>query len=185
MKISEDILRSLLRIELPNTEHLKNIKGIENILVRQAKKESSLQVYAERYEKHLDDSSCGLFQLLKGTMKWLGFSPNSVFDYFLPEINIKYALKYLDKLYSEFPEVHNKNERLAMALASYNMGKGNVNKAMKEARKLEEIYYERINTIQGKWATYKTMILLAEKHGIISEANANINKRYISYILRG
>jgi len=184
MKIEEEVLKCFLRVELPNTIHLKCIKGIEEMLVRQAIKESSLELYSERYEKHLDDKSVGLYQLLTSTMKWLGFKSDNVFEFYFPEIQVEYALKYLDKLYSEFPEVHNKKERLKMAFASYNMGKGHINKALKKGRQLEEIHYEGKNTIQGKWATYDTAIGLVQKYGVVSDKNISINKRYIDYIIK-
>ena len=185
MKITYNILKDLLRKELPNTTHLKKIKGIEYMLVRQAEKESSLEIYAERYESHIRDSSAGIYQLLKGTMRWLGFVPKSEFEYFFPEIQVEYALKYLDKLYSEFPEIHNPTERLRMAIASYNCGKANINKMLKKYRALEEIHYEAENTIQGKWATYEGAIKMAEKYGILAPHNISINKRYIKYITEG
>jgi len=183
MKIDREILKSLIRIELNSTDNLKQFKGIDEILVRQAEKESSLNLYSERYEAHLDDKSVGLYQLLTSTMKWLGFESNNVFECYFPEVQVEYALKYLDYLYSKFSEIHNKNERLKMTFASYNMGKGNVNKALKKGRQLEEIFYDGKDTLQGKWARYDTMIDLAEKYKIVSSKNADINRRYIKYII--
>ena len=184
-RIDKNILKELIIKELNNTKYLKKVEGIVEMLIRQAYKESSYRIYAERFEPHLEDSSVGLFQLLRGTMKWLGFEPKSIFEYYFPEVQVRYALKYLDKLYSEFPEIHNPDQKIKIVFGAYNMGKGHLNKALKKGRELEEIHYEGKDTIQGKWATYNVMISLVEKYGKVSEQNININKRYVKYITEG
>ena len=181
LKIKESELLELIKKELPKTTYLKGLQNIEKYLINQAKKESSLFIYSTRYESHLDDMSVGLYQMLIQTMKWMGYLGNVITSFNI-EVQIKYALKYLDFLYSKFPEIKNKTERLKMAFGAYNCGRKNVNDSLKQGRELEEIHYEGSNTLQGKWSTYDNVNKMMLKYNIIKEKNADINKRYIDYI---
>ena len=182
MQIKKSKLFNLINEELKNSVHLTKFKNINKLLLNQAVKESSLNVFAERYEAHLDDKSVGIFQLLTSTINWLGYEFEDETDYFKPENQVKFAIKYLDWLYSKFPEIRNPHERLKFAVASYNMGKGNINKGLKKCRELENIYYNGKNTLQGKWCVYDNVIKIIRKYGIVKETNADINENYVNFI---
>jgi membrane-bound lytic murein transglycosylase MltF len=180
MNIKKNKLLTIIKNELENTKHLKNIKNIEYKILNQAVKESFLKVDAMRYEKHLDDYSIGIFQLLTKTAKWLGNEDGE--DLTDPQISAKYAIKYLDFLYSKFREIKDKRERIKMAFASYNCGRGNINKALKRGREIEEISFEGINTEQGAWSTYANVAKVLKKYEILSDTNCDINENYINFI---
>ena len=182
MIISKEELIEKIKTNIEFTEHLKEFPFIFDIFIRQCEKESNYFIYATRYERHLNDASFGLFQLLTSTIKWLGFK-GEIVDIFNPDVQVLYAIKYVDYLYSRFGEIKNKYERLSMAFASFNAGIGNINKALKAGLKEEEIFYEGKNTIQGSWATYENVVKMFKKYNIISERNVDINSRYVNYIM--
>ena len=182
-KITKEKLGIIIKRELEDTKYLKNIKNIDEYLINQAEKESSFFIYSTRYESHLNDMSVGLFQMLTKTMEDVGFDGN-IISSFEVITQVKYALKYLDLLYSKFPEIKNKTERLKMAFSSYNCGRGNVNKALKKGRMEEEINYEGENTLQGKWSTYDNVSKMLDRYNIIGNRNVDINKRYIEFIIK-
>ena len=182
MQIKKSKLFNLINEELKNSVHLKKFENMNKLLLNQAVKESSLNVFAERYESHLDDKSVGIFQLLTSTINWLGFEYEDETDYFKPENQVKFAIKYLEWLYSKFSEIRNPHERLKFTFSAYNMGRLNVNKGLKKCRELEKIYYCGKNTMQGKWCIYDNMIKVIKKYEIIKLENAEINERYINFI---
>jgi membrane-bound lytic murein transglycosylase F len=80
-------------------------------------------------------SSCGaigLMQIMPATGQSLGVSRVMLFD---PEENIRAGIIYLKRQYDRFPEIPDKQERLKFALASYNGGRGYINRAIALARK--------------------------------------------------
>ena len=80
-------------------------------------------------------SSCGavgLMQIMPATGQHLGVSREKLFD---PETNIQAGIAYLKQQYERFPEIPEKRERLQFALASYNGGRGYINRAIALARK--------------------------------------------------
>ncbi len=80
-------------------------------------------------------SSCGaigLMQIMPATGQYLGVSRENLFD---PETNLKAGISYLKQQYDHFPEIPDPQERLKFALASYNGGRGYVNRAIALARK--------------------------------------------------
>ena len=91
-----------------------------------------------RWESAFDPkavSSCGavgLMQIMPATGQYLGVSRDKLFD---PESNLKAGIAYLKQQYERFPEIPEKQERLQFALASYNGGRGYINRAIALARK--------------------------------------------------
>ncbi|MFA6411805.1 MAG: transglycosylase SLT domain-containing protein [Syntrophales bacterium] len=80
-------------------------------------------------------SSCGaigLMQIMPATGQYLGVSRDKLFD---PETNLKTGITYLKRQYDRFPEIPDHRERLKFALASYNGGRGYINRAIALARK--------------------------------------------------
>jgi hypothetical protein len=69
---------------------------------------------------------------MPATGQYLGVSRDKLFD---PESNLKAGIAYLKQQYERFPEIHEKQERLQFALASYNGGRGYINRAIALARK--------------------------------------------------
>jgi len=60
------------------------------------------------------------------------FSREKLFN---PETNLKAGIAYLKQQYDRFPEIPDQQERLKFALASYNGGRGYINRAIALARK--------------------------------------------------
>ena len=91
-----------------------------------------------RWESAFDPkavSSCGavgLMQIMPATGQYLGVSRDKLFD---PESNLKAGIAYLKQQYERFPEIPDHRERLKFALASYNGGRGYINRAIALARK--------------------------------------------------
>jgi len=80
-------------------------------------------------------SSCGaigLMQIMPATGQYLGVSRAGLFE---PETNLKAGITYLKQQYDHFPEIPEREERLKFALASYNGGRGYINRAIALARK--------------------------------------------------
>jgi len=86
------------------------------------KKESYFDALAE------SPSKCrGLMQLSSVACYEMGIDPFYVKN---PDHNIEAGCKYLQEQYSHFPEITDTGERWKFALASYNAGRGNVNKSI-------------------------------------------------------
>ena len=178
INITESQLYGLIEKEIKNTKHLKNFLGIEQVMCNIAKAESNLFTYATRYERHLDDMSVGIYQILTSTIKWLGYD-ESISEMFSHEIQVKYAVKYIDYLYNRFPEIKDTHNRLIFSVMAYNCGIGNVNKLLSTLRRDEGILYQGKDTIQGNWSNYNYAISNLYK---ITGGNAQITKRYITRI---
>jgi RHS repeat-associated protein len=79
----------------------------------------------------------GLTQLMPRTAMELGLKVNPTSDERLdPAKNIDAGTRYLKQMYDRMPEGANEVERWRLALAAYNCGAGNVNKALKQAGKV-------------------------------------------------
>jgi hypothetical protein len=74
----------------------------------------------------------GLMQIMPATGQSLGVSRAMLFD---PEENIQAGIIYLKRQYDRFPEITDPVERLKFALASYNGGRGYINRAIALAKK--------------------------------------------------
>lgn len=183
LTISESELFEILIDEINRTEILLTIPKIEEYMIRQASKESNNFILATRFEQHLMDASLGLYQILIKTLEWMGY--NQGIEKYLcePRLQVRSAVQYMDFLYSKFPEIHNNKERIKIAFASYNSGRGNVNKALAKGMQEEGIKYCGTITPQGQWATYENVNKMMRKYNIVSDRNADINQRYVNYII--
>jgi len=74
----------------------------------------------------------GLLQIMPATGQSLGVSRMMLFD---PAENIRAGITYLKHQCERFPEIPDYRERLKFALASYNGGRGYINRAIALARK--------------------------------------------------
>lgn len=176
--IEEDILCSKIEMELTNTIHLKHFLSIEQFILNQAKAESNLFTYATRYERHIEDFSVGIFQLLTNTAKWLGYE-GKITGLFDIDTQVQLAIKYLDYLYGRFPEIRDTHNRLQFAFLSYNCGIGNVNRLLRLLRDREGVVYAGEHTIQGNWSNFNIAL---ENLYIVTGSNSEISRRYINRI---
>lgn len=108
----------------------------------------------------------GLMQLMPDTAKGLGIS-NS-FD---PDSNLRGGISYLKDQYKHFPEIINPDDRWDFALAAYNAGRGNINRAMAACKARREAWQQ--------W--YAVSIALPE---ITDEENAKQTTGYVANIRR-
>lgn len=83
----------------------------------------------------------GLLQLMPATAEDLG-----VTDARDPEQNLRGGVRYLREQFEHLAEIPNDEDRLAWAFASYNAGRGYINKALKLARQDQEPFW-------WKWET--------------------------------
>jgi membrane-bound lytic murein transglycosylase MltF len=75
----------------------------------------------------------GLLQLMYATAAELGvMQPKQLFD---PETNLSAGIKYLKIQYNHFGEIPDHEERVKFALASYNGGRGYINKAIEVGKR--------------------------------------------------
>ncbi len=87
----------------------------------------------------------GLLQLMPGTAAELGLSPEQCWD---PARNLAGGIRYLRRQFEAFGELPNYYDRVSAALASYNGGRGYVNKALALAR---EACGAADGTVPGPW----------------------------------
>lgn len=85
------------------------------------------QIYAEsnfRNEAQSHVGAMGLMQVMPGTAKFMGFSPESMVK---PDVNIMAGCLYNQRMYNLWGrQTKDLENRLAFALASYNAGRGRV-----------------------------------------------------------
>ena len=75
----------------------------------------------------------GLLQLMPSTAADLCvYDPDLLF---IPQTNLDTGIQYLKDQFNHFQEIPNYDERIKFALASYNGGRGYINKALSIARK--------------------------------------------------
>lgn len=75
--------------------------------------------------------ACGLLQLMPATAAGLGLRGDRIFD---PAANLEAGVRYLQQQFEAFGELPQYYDRVSAALASYNGGRGYVNKALALAR---------------------------------------------------
>ncbi|WP_020675279.1 transglycosylase SLT domain-containing protein [Geopsychrobacter electrodiphilus] len=97
----------------------------------------------------------GLMQLMPGTALEMGVS-----DCFDPVQNIRGGVQYLAIQYRHLSEIPEYKERLRFALASYNGGRGYINKALEIARAAEGLPvafkdWQRGGHIPGWWQMWQ------------------------------
>lgn len=76
----------------------------------------------------------GLAQFMPDT--WKEWGNGSPFD---PENAVEAFVEYMDFLYGRFGEIPDEMERLKFAMASYNAGRGNINKMLEHARDVDGV----------------------------------------------
>ncbi len=92
------------------------------------------QIYQESGWNPAAESHCGakgLMQLMPATDKWI----DGDYDGFDPEGNLDNGIRYMGWLYGRFGEIPDPYERICFALASYNGGRGYINKALELGRR--------------------------------------------------
>jgi soluble lytic murein transglycosylase-like protein len=105
---------------------------LEALLLAQIKQESAFDEGAIS-----PVGAMGLAQFMPGTWEVWGTGG----DPFNPDHSIKAQVRYMEDLYSRFGEIPDLIERYKFALASYNAGRGHVNKALAEAREACNLPY--------------------------------------------
>lgn len=120
----------------------------------------------------------GLCQFMPKTWKQYGEG-----DIFNPEEQIKACCKYLIFLYGRFGEIPDLKERWKFALASYNAGRGNINKALASARESEGFPYSYREWVgagsnNGKWQKWDYTKEFLRKH------TGNNSMETINYIVK-
>jgi membrane-bound lytic murein transglycosylase F len=118
------------------------------------------QVWAESNFNPNAISKCGargLMQLMPDTDFWLDHD----YDGFDPEGSIDNGVRFDRWLFSHFPEIPDLEERMKFMLASYNCGRGYVNRALHLAQE-DEFGFKPLAARPGKWQTWNyTCRLLA------------------------
>jgi len=140
-------------------------------------KESSYQIDAT--------SPCGaqgLLQLMPATARELGCS-----DPFDPLKNLAAGITYLAKLYGDFSEIPNHRERLRFAFASYNGGKGYINRALQLARAAENlpsdfVQWQRTGSTPGWWQTWEAAKKQLRNHQCHVNGKTPDWKQIIDYV---
>lgn len=109
----------------------------------------------------------GLWQFMPATAKGLGMEVNSLVDQRRdPRMASRYAAKYLKQLYGIYGD-------WSLAIAAYNCGPGNVNKALRRAGGGKKDYWEIYNYLPAETRGYVPAFIAANyvmnyynKHGI-------------------
>ena len=97
----------------------------------------------------------GLWQFMPGTAKGLGMEVNSLVDQRRdPRLSSRYAAKYLKQLY----EIYND---WSLAIAAYNCGPGNVNKALRKAGGGKKDFWEIYNYLPSETRGYVPAFIAA------------------------
>jgi membrane-bound lytic murein transglycosylase F len=118
------------------------------------------QIYQESHFRTWARSHAGaygLMQLTRSTAKSLG-----VKDIYLPEENIPAGVRHLKYLYDRYGSFQ-KDDRLKVALAAYNIGTGHVGDAMQLAREM--------NLDPYRWTSIKTILPLLRKKKYYQKTN--------------
>lgn len=110
--------------------------------------ESNLNPKAYRAEPHLGDESRGIMQILTSTARDYGVHPESLWD---PTTNIETGGLHLARMYSCYWEIPEDGERWRFAVAAYNAGRGNINKALASFRRELGVSIET----PGVWQTWE------------------------------
>ena len=97
------------------------------LLAAQAYQESAFDPQAVSYM-----GAMGLMQLMPGTAREVGVAQSEVF---VPESNVRGAVKYINKLNTHYASIANADERINFILAGYNAGAGHVDDARALAQK--------------------------------------------------
>ncbi|OAV43597.1 lytic transglycosylase domain-containing protein [Lewinella sp. 4G2] len=97
----------------------------------------------------------GLWQLMPGTARELGLRVDDVVDQRLdPELGCAAGLKYLRLQYARY-------EDWSLAIAAYNCGPGNVNKAIRRSGRKDPSYWQIRDHLPGETSDYIPSIIAA------------------------
>jgi len=123
----------------------------------------------------------GLMQIMPATGQSLGISRVMLFD---PEENVRAGIIYLKQQYVRFPEIPDHSERIKFSLASYNGGRGYINRAIALARKEDAVWQtwdgvkqylaSTICTVGGKHPDHRQIIAYVER--IWADYQNGVNK---------
>lgn len=94
----------------------------------------------------------GLMQFMPAT--WAEWGKGDPTD---PEASIDAGCRYMSHLYGCYGEIPDPDERYRFALAAYNWGRGNVNRALTKARGCTYAAWESDGRPPGPWQTWKHM----------------------------
>jgi membrane-bound lytic murein transglycosylase F len=123
----------------------------------------------------------GLMQLMPATAEELGIK--NALD---PEENIRGGVRYIKRMWESFREIPHPKDRMRFALASYNAGKRNINKALGLAREAcnqpeSHLEWRDAGAPEGDWQRWDfTKQFL---HQITGKRNSEQTIEYVSKIL--
>lgn len=120
------------------------VHGLDPILIKAIiQAESNFDPRAYRYERHINDASRGLMQILLGTARWMGYTGDAGDDQtrsgglYDPRTNIEYGTRYLKYLRNRFAG------DLGKMISGYNTGPGNV-RIGPDGRFSNQAYVDRV-----------------------------------------
>lgn len=125
----------------------------------------------------------GLLQLMPGT----DIEIDGDIDGFEIEGNLENGICYLRTQYSHFPEIPDHNEKLKFALASYNGGRGYVNRALKLAYEFEHgvpMPRGHKEVLPGKWQRWEFTKEKLKASDCIVRGRRPDHKQMIDYVAR-
>lgn len=120
------------------------------LIKRQMLQESAAHVMAESRA-----GAKGLMQLMPATARELAVPDGEIFN---AEFNLAAGINYLRIQYTHFPEIPEHAEKLKFSLASYNGGRGYVNRALELAYQEEHgepMPPNHRGGLPGKWQTWE------------------------------
>jgi len=116
----------------------------------------------------------GLMQIMPTTGEGLGVKKAD--DLFKPEVNIEAGTRYLAQLFDRFPEIPGIAERWKFALASYNGGRGHINKALRAAREAKVRFWY-------KWENAKKFLVKCDVNQIVHYVDG-VTTKMLEYFLK-
>lgn len=119
----------------------------------------------------------GLMQLMPATAHELHVPFEHIYD---PDCNLRAGISYLRDQIRHFPEIPDETERIKFALAAYNAGRGNINKALRLACRVDgQIRYE-LDVLQESWQEWDVTKLYLPN---ITGKHANETIVYVSRVM--
>lgn len=126
--------------------HYARRYGLDWRLVKaQAIAESSLNPRARS-----PAGAMGLMQFMPAT--WTEWGEGDPYD---PEASIRAGCRYMSHLYGCYGEIPDDTERYKFALAAYNAGRGNINRALTLARGCSFAEWDAQGRPPGDWQTWR------------------------------
>ena len=127
----------------------------------------------------------GLMQLMPATDMMI----DGDMDGFDPEGNIENGVKYLADQYRRLSEIPHATDRLKAALASYNGGRGYINKALAIGRELEGqskgfSQWQKLGRPSGAWQTWPVIAKLLASPDCTHNGKAPDHKQMTDYVAK-